>query len=98
MDLEAPDRLGGIATGCRVVPAPAWVRLLSVPVATTIPAMRALAFAAAGAPTIAVIEDHVLVPAGWARQMVAARSDDWAAFLCEYSHLVAPLTAGPPSG
>jgi hypothetical protein len=56
---------------------------------------------------------HVLVPAGWACQIAAARRDgvrvvgggvvnaaterivDWAAFLCEYSHLMAPLSPGP---
>ena len=90
-----------------------WVRLLPVPPGTTIPRMRALAFAGARAPTVAVLEDHVLVPTGWSRQIIGARSVgirvvgggiinaavdrtvDWAAFICEYSHLMAPLTAGP---
>jgi len=90
-----------------------WVRLLPVPSDMPIPQMRARAFAEATAPTVAVIEDHVLVPPGWARQMLEARADgarvvgggvvnaatestvDWAAFLCEYSHLAAPLQAGP---
>jgi glycosyltransferase involved in cell wall biosynthesis len=78
----------------------------------TIPEMRALAFRQARADAVAVIEDHVLVPPGWARQMLetlAAGHDvvggtvrnaaterlvDWAAFLCEYSHLLPPIPAG----
>ena len=88
------------------------VRLLEVDSSVTIPAMRALAFDAATAPAIAVIEDHVIVPPGWARQMLNALGDgtrvvggavenaatttvlDWAAFLCEYSHCLPPLTSG----
>jgi hypothetical protein len=50
------------------------VRLLPVPPDTSIPQMRARAFAAATAPTVAVIEDHVLVPPGWARAILEARS------------------------
>ncbi len=34
--------------------------------------MRARAFAAATAPAVAVIEDHVIVPPAWARQMLVA--------------------------
>src|SRR5262249_558635 len=67
----------------------------------------------AQAPTVAVIEDHVIVPKGWARAMIAARTAearvvggglvnaatdrvvDWAAWLCEYNHLAAPMPAGP---
>ncbi|MEO5824778.1 MAG: hypothetical protein ABIR59_02740 [Gemmatimonadales bacterium] len=88
-----------------------WVRVLPVDRSTTIPQMRALAFDAASAPSVAVIEDHVQVPLGWASAMLDARSSarvvgggvrnaatdtvlDWAAFLCEYSHLLPPLPAG----
>jgi hypothetical protein len=39
---------------------------------TTIPAMRAVAFGRASAPVVAVIEDHVIVPPGWGRDMVEA--------------------------
>ncbi|HEV8612591.1 MAG TPA: hypothetical protein VGQ73_03710 [Gemmatimonadales bacterium] len=49
------------------------VQLLPVPPETTIPEMRARAFAAATASTVAVIEDHVLVPAGWAHKILEAR-------------------------
>lgn len=112
LEVLVPERCGQSVRNAVVQRYP-WVRLLPVPTGTTIPRMRALAFADARAPTVAVIEDHVLVPPGWAHQMVAARSDgvrvvgggivnaateqtvDWAAFLCEYSHLLAPLTAGP---
>jgi hypothetical protein len=89
------------------------VRVLPVPPQTSIPEMRARAFGEATAPMVAVIEDHVLVPSGWAQKILEARSQgqrviggivqnaatkrlvDWAAFFCEYSQLMAPLTAGP---
>ncbi|MES2304437.1 MAG: glycosyl transferase [Gemmatimonadota bacterium] len=91
-----------------------WVTLLPVGPEQTIPQMRALAFDHASAPSVAVIEDHVLVPSGWARALLLAREDaqvvggsvrnaatetllDWAAFLCEYSHLLPPLASGPSS-
>ena len=53
-----------------------WARILPVPKDTTIPRMRALAFREASAPSVAVIEDHVIVPPGWARAMLDARTDD----------------------
>lgn len=91
-----------------------WVTILPVGVEQTIPQMRALAFDRATAPSVAVIEDHVVVPPGWARGLLLARENaqvvgggvrnaatetllDWAAFLCEYSHLLPPLAAGPSS-
>ena len=88
------------------------VRVLAAAPGTSIPAMRAAAFARARADAVAVIEDHVIVPAGWARQMREALASgagaaggtvrnaatgataDWAVFLCEYSHLLAPRPAG----
>lgn len=51
------------------------VVLLPVPPDTSIPRMRALAFAAAHSDSVAVIEDHVLVPADWAAHMVRARTE-----------------------
>jgi hypothetical protein len=92
------------------------VLLLAAPVDTTIPDLRALAFEAATAPVVAVIEDHVIVPPGWARAHLDAQARgeqvvggavenaaterlvDWAAFLCEYHHLIPPLPAGPVPG
>jgi hypothetical protein len=91
------------------------VRVLEAPADTSIPRLRALAFEAAGAPVVGVIEDHVLVPPDWAARMLAAHRDgaravggavanaaterfvDVAAFLCEYSHCLAPPPAGPAS-
>jgi hypothetical protein len=89
-----------------------WAVILPAEPRTTIPKLRAMAFAVARAPSVAVIEDHVLVPRGWARALLLARESsevvgggvrnaatgrtvDWAAFLCEYSHLLPPLAAGP---
>jgi hypothetical protein len=91
------------------------VRVLGAAAGTTIPDMRAMGFAVATAPVVAVIEDHVIVPEMWAQQMIDAhqrgemvvggavhnaatdRTIDWAAFLCEYSHLLPPLPSGPAS-
>lgn len=88
------------------------IAVLPVAPRTTIPDMRALAFRRARADAVAVIEDHVLVPRDWSRQLLDALADghdvvggsvdnaaltrtvDWAAFLCEYSHLTPPLAAG----
>jgi len=90
-----------------------WVRLLAAPSGTTIPDLRAMAFREARGTSVAVIEDHVIVPAGWARALLDAQAGaevvvggaienaavhrlvDWAAFLCEYSHCIAPLPEGP---
>ncbi len=90
-------------------------RVLAVPASTTIPRMRQVAFEAATGDAVAVIEDHVVVPPGWARALLDARREtgavvggsidnaartsvvDWAAFLCEYSHCITPLPAGPTS-
>lgn len=89
------------------------VRLIEVAAGTSIPDMRALAFEAATAPLVAVIEDHVQVHPSWPREMLEAQGGgdavvggtvhnaatgtilDWAAFLCEYSHLLPPLPSGP---
>jgi hypothetical protein len=88
------------------------VRVLPAPATSTIPGLRCLAFDAARGAAIAVIEDHVIVPRGWARAMLDAQREhpvvggtvenaatdgivDWAAFLCEYSHCLPPLPAGP---
>jgi len=38
----------------------------------TIPEMRAQGFERAGAPAVAVIEDHVIVPPGWGRRLLEA--------------------------
>lgn len=50
-------------------------RLLEAPAGTPIPALRAHAFDVARAPVIGVIEDHVIVPPRWARQMLAMQRE-----------------------
>lgn len=50
-----------------------WVRLLEAPAGTTIPDLRALAFREATGTSVAVIEDHVIVPPGWARALLDAQ-------------------------
>ena len=87
-------------------------RVFFVSSTTSIPQMRAIAMLQAAAPTVVVIEDHIIVPDGWVQAMIDARSDtvrvvggglvnaattsrvDWAAWLCEYNHLAAPMPAG----
>jgi hypothetical protein len=111
LEVLVPERCGSDVRRALAERFP-WARILPVARDTTIPRMRALGFREARADTVAVIEDHVLVPPGWAAMMVEARATgarvvgggvvngatertvDWAAFLCEYSHLVAPLQAG----
>ncbi len=52
-----------------------WVELVDVARDATIPAMRAIGIDASDAPAIGIIEDHVIVRAGWARQMLDAVAD-----------------------
>ena len=75
IEVLVPERCGAEVRNAVASRYP-WVRVLSVDAATTIPEMRALAFAEALSPTVAVIEDHVLVPAGWASRIIAAVSVD----------------------
>jgi glycosyltransferase involved in cell wall biosynthesis len=51
------------------------VRIVEACSTDTIPAMRMLAFAAARGEYVAVIEDHVIVPPGWARALVDAERE-----------------------
>ena len=112
LEVLVPERCGPEVRSALAQRFP-WTHVLPASAETTIPQMRSLAFHASIAPTVAVIEDHIVVPAGWARQITEARSGDvhvvgggvvnaatartvdWAAFLCEYSHLLAPQKAGP---
>ena len=114
LEILVVDRLGGDVRAeiARRFPR---ARIIPVPSGTTIPRMRELAFDAATGDAVAVIEDHVIVPPGWARALLDARREtgaviggsidnaarssvvDWAAFLCEYSHCITPLPAGPTS-
>lgn len=70
LEVIVVDRVGPAVRGPlrRAFPA---VRLIEAESHTTIPAMRAAGFAAASAPVVGVIEDHVLVPPDWAAQMLA---------------------------
>jgi len=52
-----------------------WVRILETPAGTTIPDLRALAFAQAKGRSVAVIEDHVIVPDGWAKALLEAQGN-----------------------
>ncbi len=111
LEVLVPERCGAGVRALLATRFP-WARLLPVEPSVTIPEMRALAFAQATAPAVAVIEDHVLVRPGCARSLLDAQAHDtviggavanaaterlidWAAFLCEYSHLLPPLPAGP---
>jgi len=112
LEVLVADRLGE-PLRARVRARFPWVTLVEADPGVTIPDLRAMAFARATGPSVAVIEDHVLVPPGWARQMLQAQARgeevvggavenaatgrlvDWAAFLCEYSHLLPPLPDGP---
>jgi hypothetical protein len=69
VELEAlvVDRINAGDSISRLFP---WVRVLPVGSSTTIPEMRAAAFRAATGDAIAVIEDHVIVPEGWGKQML----------------------------
>lgn len=108
LEILVIDRSGGAVRRAVAERVPEAV-VLPVAPQTTIPKMRAIGFRSARADAVAVIEDHVLVPAGWAQQLLgalAAGDDvvggsvhnlatatavDWAAFLCEYSHMLAPI-------
>lgn len=71
LEVIVVDRLGGdvAATVRERFP---WVSLLPMPRDTTIPAMRHAAFQRAAGPAVAVIEDHVIVPANWGRRLLDA--------------------------
>jgi len=68
------DRLGGRVAAVVREQFPE-VRLLSVDAAMTIPQMRHLAFQEAAGAAVAVIEDHVIVPEGWGRQLLDALAE-----------------------
>ena len=74
LEVLVVDRLGGSVREAvrRQFPQ---AKVLEVAPDTTIPAMRALAFREATAPSVAVIEDHVIVPDGWAKALLDAQSE-----------------------
>jgi hypothetical protein len=71
VDLEVVviDRLGE-ALRAQVRQAYPWVRVVEVPPGTTIPSMREIGIGNSSAPAVGVLEDHVIVRAGWARKML----------------------------
>ncbi len=71
LEVLVVDRLGGEVPGAVQARFPR-VRLLPVPAGTTIPMMRHLAFQEATGDAVAVIEDHVVVPPEWGRQLLDA--------------------------
>ncbi len=70
LEVLVVNRLGAAAAAAVRVEAP-WARVLQVAPELAIPQMRALAFREAKSEAVAVIEDHVIVPRGWAKQLLA---------------------------
>jgi hypothetical protein len=70
LEVLVVNRLGEAASAAIRTEAP-WVRILPVSASTTIPQMRALAFRETKCETVAVIEDHVIVPPGWAERLLS---------------------------
>jgi len=70
-DVEAVvvDRLGEPLRS-RVRESFPWARVVDVERTMSIPEMRRIGFSAATAPVIGVIEDHVIVRRGWAREVL----------------------------
>jgi len=111
LEILVPDRVGK-ATRSAIASEFPEVRVIAASASTTIPELRAMAFEQASGAAVAVIEDHVIVPRGWARAVLKCLADgedviggavenaatdrtvDWAAFLCEYHHLLPPIPAG----
>lgn len=75
LEVLVADRCGDAvrAEVRRLYPA---ARILEAAPRTPIPDLRAMAFAAARGRSVAVIEDHVIVPAGWARALLDAQGGD----------------------
>ena len=71
LDVIVVNRLGAVVSDAmpRLFP---WARVINVEQRVTIPQMRAIGIHAASGRAVAVIEDHVIVNAGWARQMLDA--------------------------
>ena len=69
LEVLVVDRLGGDVpeTVGKLFPQ---FTVVSTPPNWTIPQMRERAFSLAKAPAVAVIEDHVIVPASWGRQLL----------------------------
>ena len=75
MEVLVPERCGPTVRDAAAKKYP-WARVIPVDASVTIPQMRARAFREAKAPNVAVIEDHIIVPPGWVKAMLAARTPD----------------------
>jgi hypothetical protein len=75
LEILVPERTGDAARRLVEERFPE-ARVIAVPPGTTIPAMRRMAFEAATAPVVAVIEDHVTVPPDWAARLLDEVSED----------------------
>lgn len=71
LEIIVIDRLGGEARAAMLRDYPEITLIEAAPDAT-IPQMRAMGHARASAELVAVIEDHVMVPADWAKRMIDA--------------------------
>ena len=74
LEVLVVDRLGDAARTELAHRFPS-ARIIPVSRDTTIPRMREVAFGEASADAVAVIEDHVIVPPGWARALLDARRE-----------------------
>lgn len=115
LEVLVPERTGEAVRNSATEKYP-WARIIPVGKDTSIPQMRAIGIDDARSPTVAIIEDHIVVRPGWARAMTDARTAearvvggglvntatdsvvDWAAWLCEYSHLAGPAPEGRVEG
>lgn len=75
IEVLVPDRVGEDLRHTVEVRFP-WVHLLRADPGATIPDLREMAFERVRAPLVAVIEDHVVVPPGWARSLLEARQNE----------------------
>lgn len=74
LEVLVVDRLGGDVPSTVRIRFPE-VRVVSTARDATIPQMRDLAFREVRGTAVAVIEDHIIVPPGWGRQLLAALAD-----------------------
>lgn len=75
LEVIVADRCGGTLPGSIRQTFP-WVRVLTAPLGTPIPDLRAMAIDAATSESVAIIEDHVQVPRTWAEALVDAQARD----------------------
>jgi hypothetical protein len=74
IDVLVVNRLGASVTQYVRTTHP-WMTVHDVPLSTTIPEMRHLAFGMVQTPAVAVIEDHVIVPPAWPERALAVLAE-----------------------